>query len=273
MPELPEVETTRRELLPYVTGRTITGVDVEWAGTVRHPSPETFKAGLKGKRILDIGRRGKYMIFHLDSGEKLIIHMKMSGSLLVQPPSDGRFVRAVIHLDKGAIYFRDPRKFGKMWLVADENEVVGKIGPDPLETGFTLATMKKLLGSRQTPIKVVITDQNIMSGVGNMYADEALYEARIHPLKPAGSLTDTELLRLYNATRRILQAGIVDKGASIENYVRPNGEPGEAHYAFKVAHQKKATCAVCGGPVVRIVVRGRGTYICPKCQKAPKETK
>ncbi len=266
MPELPEVETTRRELMPYVVGRAVIGVTVEWQGTVPRSPIAAFQSGLLGKRITGLHRRGKYLVFDLDSGEKLIIHMKMSGSLLLQPPEDGRFVRAVIQLDQGGIYFRDPRKFGRMWLVRDESEVVGGLGPDPLEPGFTPETLAARLRHHKTPVKAVITDQAVIAGVGNMYADEALYQARIHPLTPASSLTDEEIERLYYGIRQVLQAGIGDRGASIENYIRPNGEPGVAHYRFKVAHQRGATCPVCGGPVVRIVVRGRGTYFCPKCQ-------
>ncbi len=265
MPELPEVETTRQELIPYVIDRKITGVDLFWDGMVRQPDPDSFRKGIIGRQIIGVGRRGKYLIFELDNGQRLIIHMKMSGSLLLER-NDGRFIRAIIHLDKGDIYFRDPRKFGRMWLVSDVNEVVGGLGPEPLDTTFTVKTLVERLNSRKAPVKAVLTDQSVVAGVGNMYADEALFQARLHPLRPVNSLSSEEIKRLYDAIRSVLQEGISDKGASIENYVRPSGEPGSAHYRFKVAHQRKADCPVCGGPVKRIAVRHRGTYFCPKCQ-------
>lgn len=270
MPELPEVETIKNELAPYVTGRTITGVTLLWEGVVREPSPREFQTGIKGKTIARLVRRGKYLIFNLDGGAVLVIHLRMSGSLLLNPSSAEleRFVRAIFDLDNGArLYFRDPRKFGRMWLVKDVNKIVGGLGPEPLEPDFTPEVLAKLLAKRTAPIKALLCDQALIAGIGNMYADEALFAAGIHPLRVGGSLTREEIERLYRAIREVLAAAIGNKGASIVNYYRPGGELGIAHFQFRVAHRRGELCPVCGTPVQRIVVRNRGTYFCPRCQR------
>lgn len=269
MPELPEVETIKNELLPHVLGRTIKSVDIYWDKMVKQPSVEEFSTRIIGQKITGLSRRGKYLFFHLSGGEVLVMHMKMTGSLLVNP-SDGKFTRAVLRLDKGVdLHFRDPRKFGKMWLDKDESAVAGKLGPEPLDDDFTVGVLAEILKKHAAPIKPVILDQSIIAGIGNMYADEALFEARIHPLKPAKALTPAEIKRLYNAIRLVLQKALKKKGASVRNYIRPDGEPGTAHDEFSVAHGVGKNCPKCGGAIKRIVVRGRGTYICPKCQREP----
>jgi len=269
VPELPEVETIKNELLPHVLGRTIKSVDIYWDKMVRKPSVQEFRARVIDQKITGISRRGKYLFFHLSGGEVLVMHMKMTGSLLVNP-LDGKFTRAVLHLDKGVdLHFRDPRKFGVMWLDKDESVVAGKLGPEPLDDDFTPETLADILRHRTAPVKPVLLDQSIIAGIGNMYADEALFEARIHPLKPAGSLSWVEIKRLYNAIRLVLQKALRKKGASVRNYIRPDGEPGTAHDEFSVAHGVGKNCPKCSGAIKRIVVRGRGTYICPKCQREP----
>jgi formamidopyrimidine-DNA glycosylase len=266
MPELPEVETIKNELLPYVIGRTITGVDLFWERIVRGQSPEEFHNRLVGQKITGITRRGKYLFFHLDGGELLVMHMKMTGSLLIDP-SDARFTRAVLHLDNGmALHFWDPRKFGVMWLDKDDSAVLARLGPEPLEDDFTPDVLAEILSNRTASIKPVILDQAIIAGIGNMYADEALFDAKIHPGRPAGSLSREEVDRLYESIRRVLLKGLNRKGASIRNYIRPDGTPGTAHDEFSVAHGTGKNCPRCGTPIRRIVLRGRGTYFCPKCQ-------
>jgi formamidopyrimidine-DNA glycosylase len=266
MPELPEVETIKNELLPHVVGRKIAGVDVFWDKMVRQPPVPEFRARVTGRTITDLTRRGKYLFFHLSGGERLVMHMKMTGSLLVDP-LDTKFTRAKFYLDNGAVlYFRDPRKFGVMWLAADESAVAQKLGPEPLDKGFTVETLAGILKRHKAPVKPVLLDQSIIAGIGNMYADESLYEAKIHPERPAGSLTDEETGRLYRAIRRVLRAAIKNKGASVRNYIRPDGDIGRAHDEFRVAHGTGKNCPRCGAPIKRIVVRGRGTYFCPVCQ-------
>ena len=270
MPELPEVETVKNELLPHVVGRRIEGVTLVWEGIVKEPSPEEFLSRITGQTILGIKRRGKYLIIALSGGDYLIIHLKMSGSLIVTPDSaePPKYVRAIIHLDEGkTVFFRDPRKFGMMRLVSDVDFIEKKLGPEPLEDDFTAAVLARRQAGRTAPIKALLLDHKLLAGVGNMYADEALYAARINPWRPGGRLTRPEIKRLHGEIRRILWAAIENRGASVDTYFRPDGSEGSAHYDFKVAHGLGGdTCGVCGGPIKRVVVRGRGTYHCPKCQ-------
>ncbi len=270
MPELPEVETIKNELLPHVLGRTIQSVDVYWDKMVKQPPVKEFRSQIAGQKITALSRRGKYLFFHLSGGAVLVMHMKMTGSLLVNP-SDARFTRAVLHLDNGvAVHFHDPRKFGKMWLEKSTDAVVNQLGPEPIDKDFTPVILADILSKRSAPIKPILLDQSIIAGIGNMYADEALFEAKIHPEKPACKLTKTEIQRLYDAIRLVLQKALKKKGASVRNYIRPDGQPGAAHDEFSVAHGVGKTCPRCGTPIKRIVVRGRGTYLCPKCQPIPK---
>jgi formamidopyrimidine-DNA glycosylase len=265
MPELPEVETIKNELAPHIIGRGITGVTLFWQGIVRQPSLEEFCSRLIGQKITGVERRGKYLIFDLTSGEALVIHLKMTGSLLLKPPD--RFVRAILHLDGGAkVYFRDPRKFGVMWLVEDKNTVASKLGPEPLETDFTPQILAQRLSQRTAPIKALLCDQSLVAGIGNMYADEALFLARIHPLRTGKSLSPEEVERLHLAIRQVLWAAIGNKGASVDTYFRPSGQIGTAHFQFLVAHRGGEPCPVCGTPLERIPVRNRGSYFCLKCQ-------
>lgn len=269
MPELPEVETIKNELAPHVIGRSITGVTLLWEGILRQPSAEEFRSRVTGQKITGICRRGKYLFLSLGNGDLLNFHMKMTGSLIVgkgaaEPPS---YTRAIIHLDKDtSLFFRDPRKFGVLQLVRDKSSVVGKLGPEPLGADFTPQVLIKLLSRRAAPIKALLCDQNLIAGVGNMYADEALFAARIHPLKPGNSLLPGEIDRLYHAIRQVLEAGIRYQGASVNTYFRPDGSRGTAHEEFKVAHGRGKSCPVCGTPLQRIAVRKRGTYFCPRCQ-------
>ncbi|MEE9399777.1 MAG: bifunctional DNA-formamidopyrimidine glycosylase/DNA-(apurinic or apyrimidinic site) lyase, partial [Dehalococcoidales bacterium] len=224
---------------------------------------------LIGQKITSLARHGKYLIASLTGDDLLVIHLKMSGSLLVSRDSSAppKYTRAIIHLDKGTnIIFRDPRKFGAMWLVKDSSSITGKLGPEPLEAEFTPQVLARRLNNRKAPIKALLCDQSVIAGIGNMYADEALFAARIHPLKPGGSLTQEEIGHLHQAIQQVLRSAIGNKGASIVNYYRPGGELGTAHFEFKVAHQRDKNCPTCGGPIKRITVRNRGTYFCPKCQ-------
>ncbi len=269
MPELPEVETVKNELLPHVVGRRITNVTLFWCGIVRQPSAEDFCSKLVGQRLTGISRRGKYLIFSLASSEVLIIHLRMTGSLLLKPTSAelGKFIRAIIHLDnETGIYFRDPRKLGVMRLVENADSVVGKLGPEPLEADFTPHLLAQLLNNRTAPIKALLCAQNFVAGIGNMYADEALFAARIHPLRQGGNLSQNEVARLHYSIQQVLWSAIGNKGASTSTYFRPSGEIGTAHFEFQVAHRGGELCPVCGTPIERIPIRNRGSYFCPKCQ-------
>jgi formamidopyrimidine-DNA glycosylase len=244
MPELPEVETIKNELIPRVIGHKITNVTILDDKIVRQPSLAQFRSRLVGQKTTKIERRGKYLIFGLSGGEALIIHLKMTGSLLLEPPE--RFSRAIIHLDDG----------------------INKLGPEPLETDFTPKLLARRLSKRTAPIKALLFDQKFIAGIGNMYADEALFRARIHPLHPGKSLSPEEIKRLHRAIRQILAAAINNKGASVENYFRPDGQIGTAHFEFKVAHGRGKNCPRCGTAIKRILVRNRGSYFCPRCQPA-----
>jgi formamidopyrimidine-DNA glycosylase len=268
LPELPEVETIKNEISPAVIGHRIKQVVLLWEGIVKQPSPAEFVTKLTGRKIRDLNRRGKYLLFSLNAADTLILHLKMSGSLLVgrdtEPPI---YTRAILQLDDGTnIFFRDPRKFGRMWLVEDTDLVIGKLGPEALDRNLTSKRLAELLIKRKAPLKALLCDQELIAGIGNLYADEALFLAKINPLRTGNSLSMEEANRLYNAIREVLLAGIKNKGASIVNYYRPDGTKGTAHCEFRVAHRKGENCLVCGTPIRRIVVRGRGTYFCPRCQ-------
>ncbi|MFC1899312.1 bifunctional DNA-formamidopyrimidine glycosylase/DNA-(apurinic or apyrimidinic site) lyase [Chloroflexota bacterium] len=270
MPELPEVETVKNELLPYVIGRRICGVDLTWEGIVKNPSPEEFRNHIVGQTITGITRLGKYLIFNLSGSRVMVIHLRMTGSLIIghnstEPP---RFTRAVIHLeDNISVFFRDPRKFGMMRLENNTDFIIAKLGPEPLEDSFTVEVLTECLSGRKAPIKALLFDQAFVAGIGNMYADEALFAAKIHPMRFGGSLSVDEITRLHREIKRILRAAIGSKGASVENYIRPDGSLGTAHFQFKVAHRLGGEfCANCGTAVERITVRNRGTYFCPVCQ-------
>ena len=271
MPELPEVETIKNELAPYVVGRCITGVTIIRREVLGKLSAEELQQRIVGQTVRGLRRRGKYLIWELSNGEYMVIHLRMTGSLWLEEPDGGRFVRVVICLDNGTnIYFRDPRHFGRIRLVKDISEITDKLGPEPLEPDFTPDVLAKLMARRKAHIKAVLLEQNIIAGIGNMYADEALYAARIHPLRLASSLTRDEIERLHQAIIAVLKSGIKNKGASVETYYRPGGEEGKAQTQFKVAHRLGGPdCPVCGGKVERITVRGRGTYFCPRCQPEP----
>jgi len=273
MPELPEVETIKRDLIPRIVGRSFAGATTNWPKMVQIPSSEHFSRCLTGKIIEKLDRRGKYLIFRLSSGEALILHLRMSGSLLLKPAraEPDPYVRVIFLLDDGTqLHFRDPRKLGVMWLVEDENAVVGKLGPEPLELDFTAEVLAQRLAKRSAPIKAVLCDQAFLAGVGNMYADEALFAAGIHPLREAKSLSHEEVVRLHRALRQVLEAAIAGSGASISDYRRPDGKLGMAQFAFQVAHRGGQPCPICGTPIERIPIRNRGTYFCPRCQKRSK---
>jgi formamidopyrimidine-DNA glycosylase len=280
MPELPEVETIKNEIAPALVGRCLKKVTVFDAKPIKDISPADFATSIVGRTINGLRRRGKYLIFDLSAPSakcpvkdgrhdiSLVIHLKMSGALLVNPPEDRKYRKVLFQLDDGTrLMFVDPRRFGSMWLVKDPETIVGKLGPEPFSEGFTIDALACRLKGRSAPVKAVLLDQTLLAGVGNMYADEALFAARIHPERRAADLTSPEIERLYNAIKKVLSQAIERKGASTRDYIRPDGRPGDAHSEFCVAHRGGQACPVCNGPVTRIVVRNRGTYYCPDCQK------
>ena len=267
MPELPEVETIKNELAPWVVGQSFTQVTILDTELVCGCSAEEVRSGLIGHKIESLERRGKYLIFHLSNGKSLIIHLRMTGSLLLNPKEVERYARAVFNLSNGHRFvFRDRRRLGLIWLVDDASTVVGKLGPEPLDKSFTPGILGQRLSRRHIPVKAALLDQGIVAGIGNMYADEALFAACIHPLRKADALSPAEVRTLHNCICRVLQAAIGSKGASVDTYVRPEGELGTAHFDFKVAHKGGEPCPVCGSTIERVLVQSRGTYFCPRCQ-------
>ena len=267
MPELPEVETIRNELSPEIVGRRFTRVTVYDAKPVRQPSVEGFCRGLEGQGIDSLERRGKYLVFRLSSGGALIIHLKMTGVLLLNPERTDRYTRVVFQFDNGSqLIFSDRRRLGSLWLVDDEKAIIGKLGPEPLAPEFTSETLAERLQKHRAPIKAVLLDQAFIAGIGNMYADEALFAARIHPQRRANSLSLQETQGLYQAIHDVLSSAIGRKGASVDTYTRPDGGLGTAHFSFRVAHRSGRPCTDCGTPIQRVTIRNRGSYFCPSCQ-------
>ena len=267
MPELPEVETIREELSPWVVGQSFTKVTILDAKVVCGCSLKEVRRGLIGQKIKSLQRRGKYLIFNLSNGRSLIIHLRMTGSLLLSSSEVGRYARTVFQFcNRQRLVFRDRRRLGKMWLVDDANTVVCKLGPEPLDESFTLDILAQRLSRHHISIKAALLDQCIVAGIGNMYADEALFAARIHPLRKADDLSPEEMRTLHNCICKVLREAIGNKGASVDTYIRPEGELGTAHFDFKVAHKGGEPCPICSSTVERIPVQNRGTYFCPRCQ-------
>jgi len=272
MPELPEVETIRRELHPLLVGRTIVGVRVGWEGCVDRPSAADFCDRVVGRRIEDVGRRGKFLILSLSGGESLLVHLRMTGSLLVTDASSPMedHVRLCFQLDgKKELRFKNVRKFGRLYLVDDCEEVIGDLGPEPLEEGFTVVDFRALFQKRRGMLKPLLLNQRFLAGLGNIYVDEALFRAGIHPRRTAGSLTSEELARLYDAVRGVLGEAITNRGTSRSDYIRPSGSEGTYQDKLQVSGRAGEACPRCGTEIERSVVGGRGTYACPSCQPAP----
>ena len=269
MPELPEVETYIREIAGVLSGRQIQGGQVLWPRTVAELSPEAFLHGLMGRQFVDFGRRGKYMLLGLDNGHSLIVHLRMTGELRVEARDLPlpKHARLVLDLDGGGrLRFSDQRKFGRMWLVADPQTVLYRLGPEPLAGDFTPDLLAAALAGRKASIKALLLDQSIVAGVGNIYADEALFLARIHPGRTGGSLSALEVTALRQAVRDVLAQGIEMRGSSLQNYTPPTGEKGSFQDLHKVFRRTGQPCPVCGRPIERMKLAQRSTHFCPHCQ-------
>jgi formamidopyrimidine-DNA glycosylase len=267
MPELPEVETIKNALEPFLVGRTFSGVRVTDTRPVQRLSLDEFCGGLVGRKITGLSRRGKYLIIGLSDGGNLIIHLRMTGALLWDPPEEQPFTRIEFFFDGGRLIYTDVRRFGTMYLTTDPEEVVGKLGIEPLSRRFTPISLAGMFKSRGLPVKSALLNQEHIAGIGNMYADEALFVAKIHPQQRADSLTIAQINRLHGAIRKVLKQGIKNRGASVRNYRGPDGSKGRAHEEFCVAHREGLRCPACGSPIKRIVVGQRGTYYCSRCQR------
>jgi formamidopyrimidine-DNA glycosylase len=269
MPELPEVETIVRQLCARgIEGRQIVSVKIRWPRLVEPLSPAVFRRRLRGEGIERISRVGKWMLFSLSSGETLMIHLRMSGSFSFSP---GRFDRAVLELSGGTkLYFRDTRKFGRWKLVDDPQAILGKLGPDALTAGFTRRYFQTAVQRRRRMIKPLLLDQTLVAGLGNIYADEALWEARIHPERQADSLTVEEIGALFQAIRHVLRIGVKNRGTSLgdgkTNYRDLEGKSGGHRDKVKAYGRAGEPCERCGTPMVKKTVFQRGSTFCPDCQ-------
>jgi len=269
VPELPEVENIVRSLRPELVGRQITGFRLLWERTVAAPSPEAFQQMLVGQEVRSVRRRGKFLVFDLSGGQSLLVHLRMTGQLGLCRPGEpaSRHVRAAFDLDDGReLRFVDQRKFGRLWLVDDSETVLGKLGPEPLADDFTPAAFRERLAGRRARIKALLLDQRFLAGVGNIYADEALYVARVHPCRPASDLAEEEAERLFQAMRQVLRDGIAHGGTTLDSYRRPDGSEGDHQNFLQVFRRAGEACPRCGTPAVRLVVGGRSTFFCPLCQ-------
>jgi formamidopyrimidine-DNA glycosylase len=274
MPELPEVETMVRDLASRVTGRTITRVDAPFEGSVVWPSFAEFEQRAVGQTIERISRRGKWAIFGLSSGDLLAIHRGMTGSLLLRSPHDEResHLRVIFGLDDGSeLRFNDPRKFGKVLVMdaagAERPFPWSRMGPEPLDGDFSLQSFQEALQGRKGLIKPLLLGQHLVAGLGNIYVDEALYRARIHPERRANTLGADQIGRLHAAIREVLRAAIEGRGTTFSSYTDIEGRQGQYQDDLQVFGRAGSACRQCGSPIVRLVVSGRGTHICPECQR------
>jgi formamidopyrimidine-DNA glycosylase len=270
MPELPEVETIRRDLEPKLVGRRLARVEIvpDRVPVLEGIDEAAFREGVVGARIETLGRRGKFLILELDTGDLLIVHLRMTGKLLLDGAPLVGHLRATFWLDDGStLRFTDMRKFGRLWLVDSLSPLLDKIGPEPLTEGFTLDDLAAALKGRKAPVKSVILDQRRIAGIGNIYADEALFEAGVLPTRFGGALGLDEVSKLYAAIRTVLLRGVESRGASFRDYLDATGQSGNMQMYVKVFRRTGKPCYVCGSPIERCRVGGRSTHYCPKCQR------
>lgn len=275
MPELPEVETYVRELAPVLHGRSVCGAQVHWPRTIAAPSVAEFCRRIQQQSFQQFSRRGKYMLLGLSGGDTLIVHLRMTGKVQVKEADvkpDGH-THVLLDLDDGRrLHYHDTRKFGRMWLVPEPEQILHKLGPEPLGDAFTVKAFREQLRGRKASIKALLLDQRIVAGVGNIYADEALYLAHIRPDRAGGSLKRGEVERLQQAVQSVLAQAIDLRGSSLggsslQNYLRPGGEQGGFQEIHQVFRRTGKPCPACGTPIERIVLAQRSTHFCPRCQR------
>ncbi|HKH15215.1 MAG TPA: bifunctional DNA-formamidopyrimidine glycosylase/DNA-(apurinic or apyrimidinic site) lyase [Solirubrobacterales bacterium] len=272
MPELPEVETIRRQLEPEITGRRIVAAEVldeRWARPTR---PREVERALAGRTIEGVERRGKYLLLRLEGDSTLAMHLRMTGNLLLEDGSpDPPYLRAQLRLDGGRrLLFTDPRRFGHAVVLRDhelDQYFAARLGVEPLSDALTAAELCRRAAGRRAPLKSFLLNQLGVAGIGNIYADEALFRAELHPLSPAGSMKPEDCERLRLGIVEALEAGLRSGGASIDDYRDARGQQGAMQDEFLVHTREGKPCPRCGGEIERIVVAGRSTYFCPSCQR------
>jgi len=265
MPELPEVETLARKLEPDLIGKTIKEADLRWSRTLAAPSPRKFKERIRGQKIKEVARRAKYFILRLSSFD-LLIHLRMSGDLFIKRSTilPEKHDRLVLKLSSNkSLIFNDTRKFGRVWLTANPDEVLGKLGPEPFSKDFTPQWLYSALHKKHRQLKPLLLDQTFLAGLGNIYTDESLHIAKLYPLAASDSVTIKQAEALHGAIRKVLKEGIRRNGASIDWVYRG----GEFQNYFRVYDREGEPCPVCGTKIQRLVVGQRGTHICPRCQQ------
>lgn len=270
MPELPEVETVAAGLRSLLIGRTILGVTVSWPRTIAAPGVSEFTQRIAGRHVVSVGRRGKYVVIGLDRGF-LLIHLKMSGrlSVMVGDEALGAHTHTIFDLDNGQqLRFHDTRKFGRVYLVDDLAQVTDALGPEPLAPDFSLGDFRQLLSRRSGRLKSLLLNQKFLAGLGNIYADEALFAARLHPLRRACSLSADEQGRLLEAIRTVLSRAIANRGTTLEDkgYTDAWGQVGSYQEQIEVYGRTGESCRACSTAIERIVIGGRSSHYCPQCQ-------
>jgi formamidopyrimidine-DNA glycosylase len=272
MPELPEVETVRRSLQQALAGRRIAEVTrIAWLRTIAEPSPELFRELLQDRAILDIDRRAKYVVIRLDRDEALVVHLRMTGQLTIVDAAaePDKHTHIALRLDSGQqLFFRDTRKFGRIWLLDRDGLAVlyNKLGPEPLDDALTAEEFRTLLRKRKGRLKPLLLDQTLIAGLGNIYVDESLWLAQIHPLQTVAQLSDEQIDRLYAAIRAVLTQSIERRGTSLSDYRDAWGVKGDNQSYLNVYDRKGEPCLRCGTPIERTLVAQRGTHHCPTCQ-------
>jgi formamidopyrimidine-DNA glycosylase len=279
MPELPEVETIRRQLGSHLEGRVLERMEVLDPRWGEPAAPEELEDAVAGRRIEALTRRGKYLIVELHDEVFLVMHLRMTGNvLLADGPEDPRFTRVRFHLDGGErLIFADMRRFGTgvVLLGADalDDYFASRLGVEPLSEDFTADALREAARGRRAPVKAFLLSQERIAGVGNIYADEALFRARIHPLRPVGTLKRPQIEALREAVVESLQAGIDARGATIDDYRNPDGASGTFQDRFLVHLREGEPCPRCGTAIRKLRAAGRGTYVCPTCQRAPRRAR
>jgi formamidopyrimidine-DNA glycosylase len=278
VPELPEVETVVRELRPHLAGRSILDVDVDWARTIAQPEEDIaqFCAAQRDLAIAGVTRRAKYVILELAQEDRTawgacLIHLRMSGRLVTQPSGRPQHLRVTWRLSGGkTLYFYNMRKFGRVWLTRDPERVLSDLGPEPLSEAFTLPVFQARIAQRRGMLKPLLLNQQFLAGLGNIYADESLFRARLHPTRKADTLDSEDVTRLYEAIQATLRQAIAQHGTTFDGlFVRPEGEAGRQQEGLKVYGQTGLPCTRCGTPIERITLGQRGTHFCPACQPCP----
>jgi formamidopyrimidine-DNA glycosylase len=275
VPELPEVETIRRQLAPLVEGRVLARLDIADPRWCLPLAPEAIVDAVQGRHVERLGRRGKYLVWELADEAFLIMHLRMTGTLLYDPPEGTPYERVRFGLDDGhELRFCDPRRFGTGELAigdaARDAFFAARLGLEPLDGELTGAALRAMARGRRAPVKAFLLDQRRIAGVGNIYADEALFRARIHPLRAAGSLRPAQWDALALAVRETLLAGLAAGGATIDDFRDADGVAGAFQDEFLVHRRRGEPCPQCGGAVVKFVAAGRGTYACERCQPRPR---